>query len=71
MTLWHGVRMSHDAEALLTAPQVGRLIGKSGRTVVRMAEAGHLPIAQKLPGPNGAYLFRPSDVDKLLERAAS
>lgn len=29
---------------------------------MRLAAAGELPIAQKLPGPNGAYLFDPADV---------
>jgi hypothetical protein len=31
-----------------------------------MALAGTLPIAQKLPGPNGAFLFRRSDVERIL-----
>jgi len=50
-------------EELLTSPQAGLLLGKSARTVQRMADAGDLPIAQKLPGPNGAYLFRRGDVE--------
>lgn len=53
--------MPHDE--LLTSAQASLLLAKSGRTVQRMAEAGALPIAQKLPGPNGAYLFRRSDVE--------
>lgn len=56
---------------LLTAPEAGAIIGRSGRTVIRMAEAGKLPVAQKLPGVNGAYLFRRSDVEALLSEAAS
>jgi hypothetical protein len=48
--------------ALLTSTQVGALIGKSGRTVQRMADNGDLPYAHKLPGPNGAYLFIEADV---------
>lgn len=47
---------------LLTSTQLGALLGKSGRTVQRMADAGRIPVAQKLPGPNGAYLFRHEDV---------
>ena len=54
-------------DALLTSPQAGLLLGKSARTVQRLAEAGALPIAQKLPGPNGAYLFRESDVRRLAQ----
>lgn len=52
-----------DTDPLLTSTQAGQILGKSGRTVNRLAEAGKLPIAQKLPGPNGALLFRSSDVE--------
>lgn len=52
---------------LLTSPQAGRILGKSARTIQRMADAGDLPVAQKLPGPNGAYLFRRDDVLALAE----
>lgn len=44
---------------LLTSPQAGVILGKSARTVQRMADAGELPYVQKLTGPNGAYLFDP------------
>lgn len=54
---------------LLTSPQAGAILGKSARTVQRMADAGDLPYAQKLPGPNGAYLFRRSEVEALLATA--
>lgn len=39
----------------------------SGRTVVRRAERGEIPIAHKLPGPNGAYLFRRGDIEAAVE----
>ena len=58
-------------DELLTATQVGNLIGRSGRTVIRMAEAGKLAVAVKLPGPNGAYLFRKTDVDAFLKASAA
>lgn len=48
---------------LLTTTQAGVLLDKSGRTVSRMADDGKLAFAQKLPGPNGAYLFRRSTVE--------
>lgn len=57
-------------DELLTSTQAGALLGKSGRTVTRMVEAGVLKPAQKLPGPNGAYLFRLKDVTALSQRAA-
>lgn len=50
---------------LLTSPQVGYILGKSARTIHRMADAGALPVAAKLPGPNGAYLFRRSEIEAL------
>ena len=60
--------MPHSfTDELLTATQVGNLIGRSGRTVIRMAEAGKLDVAAKLPGPNGAHLFRKTDVDVLIK----
>lgn len=51
---------------LVTSPQAAHILGKSARTVQRMADDGALPVAQKLPGPNGAYLFKRSDVVALL-----
>lgn len=59
-----------DPDELLTATQVGMIVNRSGRTVVRMAEAGGISVAAKLPGPNGAYLFRRSDADKLAVKLA-
>ena len=60
-----------DPEELLTATQVGILVNRSGRTVVRMAEVGDIPIAAKLPGPNGAHLFRKADAEKLAAKLAA
>jgi predicted DNA-binding transcriptional regulator AlpA len=56
-----------NGDDLLTSPQVGLLLGKSARTIQRMAEAGALPVAQKLPGPNGAFLFRRGAIEALIE----
>lgn len=60
--------MSNDE--LLTSTQAGLLLGKSGRTVQRMAENGELTPAHKLPGPNGPYLFRRADIESLAKAAA-
>lgn len=49
---------------LLTAPEVARILGKSVRTVHRLAAAGDLPVAHKLPGPNGAFLFERATVER-------
>lgn len=59
-----------SSEELLTATQVGAMANRSSRTVIRMAEAGDIPIAAKLPGPNGAYLFRRADAADLSEKLA-
>lgn len=58
-------------DELLTSTEVGGLLGCSGRTIQRRADAGEIPVAHKLPGPNGAYLFRRSDVDALLAPEAA
>lgn len=60
-----------DPDQLLTATQVGSLIGRSGRTVIRLSEAGEIPVAAKLPGPNGAHLFRHADAEKLAAKLAA
>ena len=49
---------------LLTAVQAGQILGKSSSTVRRMAESGDLDFVQKLPGPNGAFLFRRSVIEQ-------
>ena len=71
--------MNDDTE-LLTAAQAAVRMGVTSTTVRRMIDSGELVPAQKLPGPNGAYLFRRPDVEtvaqkrdraKALARAAS
>lgn len=62
--------MTHG-EDLLTTTQVGALLGKSGRTVLRMVHAGLLEPRGKMPGPVGAYLFAPEDVEDLVQRAVA
>lgn len=49
-------------EVLMTTPEASIALGKSHRTVHRLAAEGRLRVAQKLPGPNGAFLFHPHDV---------
>lgn len=56
---------------LLTSQDVRDRLGCSVRTVHRLVLAGALSPALKLPGPNGAFLFDPDDVDRIAsERAA-
>lgn len=55
---------------LLTSPQVAARLGRSNRTVHRLVESGDLVPEQKLPGPNGAFLFDPEVVESFAERFA-
>ena len=55
---------------IINSTQAGAILGVSGKTVVRLGLAGKLPIVGKLTGPNGAYLFRRADVERLLKNAA-
>ncbi len=59
--------MTGDDTNPLTAAEAGDILGISGRTVIRRAEAGLLTYIRKLPGPNGDYLFERAEI----ERAAS
>jgi excisionase family DNA binding protein len=52
---------------LLSAAQVAELLGKSVRTVQRLADSGELR-AEKLPGTTGAYVFDAAVVDDYLEQ---
>lgn len=56
---------------LLTSAQAGVILGKSARTVQRMVDAGEIAAAQKLPGPNGAYLFSPTEVERVRAELAA
>jgi len=47
----------------LSSPQVAQLIGRSVRTVQRMAESGDLR-ALKMEGQTGAYIFDEDEVDR-------
>ena len=60
-----------NPDELLTSTQAGQIIGRSGRTVIRQAELGQIPVAAKLPGPNGAYLFRRSEIEAIAAERAS
>lgn len=59
----------NNTDVLLTSPQAAHRIGVSHRTVHRLAATGKLAPAQKLPGPNGAFLFSARDVEKFIARS--
>lgn len=50
----------------LTTQEVAQILRKSQRTVQRLVQSGALVPAQKLAGPNGAYLFTQAAVASLL-----
>lgn len=58
-------------EQYLTAGEVAQLIGRSARTVSRLAKDGQLPYAQRTTAANGVYLFRRTDVIAYLDRQAA
>lgn len=59
-----------NPDELIMGPEAGQILGKSGRTIARMAATGQLPYAMKLPGPKGAYLFRRSAIEALAAAAS-
>lgn len=51
---------------VLTAPKVADLLGCSSRTVHRLVHDGKLAYFDKLAGPNGAFLFYGSEVERYM-----
>lgn len=51
---------------LLTTAQVAELAGRSVKTVARWVHLGALTPRVRAPGPRGAMLFHPDDVEALL-----
>lgn len=50
--------------------EAATILGWSTHKVKRYAKAGRLPVATKLTGGTGAYLFNRSDIEALAEVAA-
>ena len=59
------------AEDLLTSSQAGTILGKSARTVSRLAQTGELVPAARMAAGNGVYLFRRRDVEKFAAKQAA
>ncbi len=60
------LRMASSTE-LLSTGEVAELLGTTVATVNRWAVTGKLPVAHKMPGRTGAYLFARSDVEAVRE----
>ena len=54
--------MSKVAPLMTTAEVAAECGGVSVKTVTRWVESGAIPVAQKLPGLRGAYMFHPAEV---------
>jgi excisionase family DNA binding protein len=51
---------------LLSTAEVAELTGWSVNSIHRRVDDGTLPVARKLPGRTGAFLFHRGDVEKYL-----
>ena len=56
---------------LVGSAEVARLLDINQVTVARWVASGQLTPAHKLPGKNGAYLFRRDDINRLIVERAS
>ena len=63
--------MRNPGDELITSAQVAELRGITVAWVNKQAAAGRLPVAQKLPGRTGAYLFRREDIESQPEQSAA
>lgn len=61
----------HDSE-LIGSREACRLLDIDKSTLSRWVESGRLPLVQKMPGANGAFVFSRATVERIAgERAAS
>lgn len=47
-----------DPDELITTAEAAPILGYTVAWVNKLASSGRLPVARKLPGRTGAYLFR-------------
>lgn len=52
------------APNLLSASQVCELLSIDRSTLSRWVQIGKIEVAMRLPGPRGAFLFHPADVQR-------
>lgn len=60
--------MSKQVTQFMTTAEVAEAFGKSIKTITRWVAADRITPIKRLPGPRGAFLFDPSDVEALLSR---
>lgn len=56
---------------LIGSSTVCQILGIERSTLIRWVQLKQIRPATKLPGPNGAYLYRRSEVERLAERLAA
>lgn len=54
-------------EELITTSQICETLDIERSTLTRWVARGIAVPAQKLPGPNGAYLFQPAEAERLAQ----
>lgn len=57
-----------NTDALIGSEAAAEILGWSKAKVNRRAAAGKLPVALKLPGRTGAYLFNKATIEFLAEQ---
>jgi excisionase family DNA binding protein len=58
----------HPGGELITTAEAAPILGLTVATVNKRAAAGRLPVAHKLPGLTGAYLFRRDEIEAEAQR---
>ncbi|WP_375407648.1 helix-turn-helix domain-containing protein [uncultured Amnibacterium sp.] len=60
-----------ELDDLVTMTEAEQLMGYDRRSLRRFVQDGRLPVAKKIPGHTGAYLFLRSDVEALRRETAA
>lgn len=56
---------------LITSAEAAQILGKGVSAVNRDAQLGYIPIAKKLPGKTGAYLFEREAIEAKAQAKAT
>lgn len=60
--------MRNSGDDLMTTAQVAELLGITVAWANKQAARGRLPVAHKLPGLTGAYLFHRDEIELIADR---
>lgn len=63
--------MRNPGDDLITTAQVAELLGVTVAWANKLAAKGALPVAHKLPGLTGAYLFRREEIERIAAQRAA